>query len=123
MIKKDIFIENIVKFINDKLTELSANNPLIMFGRPIISRALNNVIDKADAVLSMIQDKDGMIDIEGIINETIDNILVAQVKKYPDILGGLEIGNGIIKINIPGINKVIVFDHNDIEYFKQNIIK
>lgn len=123
MIKKDIFIQNTVSFINEKLTELSTSNPLIMFGRPIISRAINNVIGKADSLLSLIEDKDGMIDVEGIISETIDNILVAKSKEYPDILGGLVIGNGQIKINIPGINKMLVFDHEDIEYFKQCIIK
>lgn len=123
MIKKDIIINKTVSFINEKLTELSNANPLIMFARPIISRAANNMINKMDSILSLIEDKDGMVDIEGILTETIDNILVAQVKKYPDLLGGIELGNGTIKVNIPGINKAIMFDHKDIEYFKEYMIK
>lgn len=33
-----------------------------------------------------------------------------------------EIGGGTIKINIPSFDKQLVFDYNDIETFKQNIL-
>lgn len=35
---------------------------------------------------------------------------------------GVEIGGGTIKINIPSFDKQLVFDYNDIETFKQNIL-
>lgn len=47
---------------------------------------------------------------------------VAQVKKYPNVFSGVEIGGGTIKINIPSFDKQLVFDYNDIETFKQNIL-
>lgn len=64
----------------------------------------------------------GKIDIEGILSESIDNLVVAQVKKYPNVFSGVEIGGGTIKINIPSFDKQLVFDYNDIETFKQNIL-
>lgn len=69
-----------------------------------------------------IEDKDGKVDIEGILSESIDNLVVAQVKKYPNVFSGVEIGGGTIKINIPSFDKQLVFDYNDIETFKQNIL-
>lgn len=70
----------------------------------------------------IIEDKDGKVDIEGILSESIDNLVVAQVKKYPNVFSGVEIGGGTIKINIPSFDKQLVFDYNDIETFKQNIL-
>lgn len=64
----------------------------------------------------------GKVDIEGILSESIDNLVVAQVKKYPNVFSGVEIGGGTIKINIPSFDKQLVFDYNDIETFKQNIL-
>ena len=57
----------------------------------------------------------------GIINETADNLLVAQVKKYPEVLGGVEIGNGTIRVKIPLIDKVIELDTNDLTAFRETL--
>lgn len=83
---------------------------------------LNNYIGKLDGLLKAIEDKDGKVDIEGILSESIDNLVVAQVKKYPNVFSGIEIGNGTIKINVPSFDKQLVFDYNDIESFKQNLL-
>lgn len=85
---------------------------------PLLSIAQNN----PEGYISVIEDKDGKIDIEGILSESIDNLVVAQVKKYPNVFSGVEIGGGTIKINIPSFDKQLVFDYNDIETFKQNIL-
>lgn len=82
----------------------------------------SNYIGKLDGLLKAIEDKDGKVDIEGILSESIDNLVVAQVKKYPNVFSGIEIGNGTIKINIPSFDKQLVFDYNDIESFKQNLL-
>lgn len=39
------------------------------------------------------------------------------------MLKGVTIGNGKIRIGLPGINKDIVLDANDIETFKQSLVK
>lgn len=53
----------------------------------------------------------------------IDNLIVSPVQEYPDMLKGVTIGNGKIRIGLPGINKDIVLDTNDIETFKQSLVK
>lgn len=122
MVDRKIVIDNVVSFVDKKLSEMSASNPFVLFIRPIIARAVNNNIEKLDSVLKLVQDKNGKIDIEGIMSEMIDNLAIAQVKKYPDVLGGVELGNGSIRVNIPFIDKAIVFDSTDLEEFKQNLI-
>lgn len=122
MIDRKVIIENTVSFVDKKLSEMSAQNPFILFIRPIVARAINNNIEKLDLVLKLIQDKDGKIDIENILSEMADNLIVAKIKNYPNILGGVELGNGIIKVNIPFMDKAIVFDNKDIELFKQSLI-
>lgn len=122
MIDRKVVIEKIVSFVDTKLEEASSSNPIILLIRPIISRVVNNNIEKLDSVLKLVQDKDGKVDIEGILSEMIDNLLVSQVKNYPDVFGGIELGNGSIKVNIPFLDKAIVFDSSDIQALKQNLI-
>lgn len=47
----------------------------------------------------------------------------SPVQEYPDMFKGVTIGNGKIRIGLPGINKDIVLDANDIETFKQSLVK
>lgn len=122
MIDRKVIIDKIVSFVDMKLSEMSASNPFILLIRPVVARVVNNNIEKLDSVLKLVQDKNGKIDIEGILSEMIDNLIVAQVKKYPNILGGVELGNGSIRVNIPFLDKAIVFDSTDIETFKQSLI-
>ncbi len=121
MVERKVIIDKIVGFANAKLSELSSTNPVVLIARPYIARVINNNIAKFDSLLKLAQDDNGMIDIEGIINETADNLLVAQVKKYPEVLGGVEIGNGTIRVKIPLIDKVIELDTNDLTAFKETL--
>lgn len=109
-------------FVGEKLNEVLDSNPFSFIIKPYVSRVANNYIGKLDGLLKAIEDKDGKVDIEGILSESIDNLVVAQVKKYPNVFSGVEIGGGTIKINIPSFDKQLVFDYNDIETFKQNIL-
>lgn len=122
MVDRKIIIEKIISFVDMKLSEMSASNPFVLLIRPVVARAVNNNIEKLDSILKLVQDKDGKIDIEGILSEMIDNLIVAQVKKYPNVLGGIELGNGSIRVNIPFLDKALVFDSTDIETFKQSLI-
>jgi hypothetical protein len=121
MVERKVIIDKIVGFANAKLSELSSTNPVVLIARPYIARVINNNIAKFDSLLKLAQDDNGMVDIEGIINETADNLLVAQVKKYPEVLGGVEIGNGTIRVKIPLIDKVIELDTNDLNAFKETL--
>lgn len=121
MVERKVIIDKIVGFANSKLSELSSTNPVVLIARPYIARVINNNIAKFDSLLKLAQDDNGMVDIEGIINETADNLLVAQVKKYPEVLGGVEIGNGTIRVKILLIDKVIELDTNDLTAFKETL--
>jgi hypothetical protein len=121
MVERKVIIDKVVGFANAKLSELSSTNPVVLIARPYIARVINNNIAKFDSLLKLAQDDNGMVDIEGIINETADNLLVAQVKKYPEVLGGVEIGNGTIRVKIPLIDKVIELDTNDLNAFKETL--
>lgn len=55
--------------------------------------------------------------------ETGEYRFVSPVQEYPDMFKGVTIGNGKIRIGLPGINKDIVLDANDIETFKQSLVK
>lgn len=114
--------DKVSTFVGEKLNEVLDSNPFSFIIKPYVSRVANNYIGKLDGLLKAIEDKDGKVDIEGILSESIDNLVVAQVKKYPNVFSGVEIGGGTIKINIPSFDKQLVFDYNDIETFKQNIL-
>lgn len=60
---------------------------------------------------------------ETLLGKSIDNLIVSPVQEYPDMFKGVTIGNGKIRIGLPGINKDIVLDANDIETFKQSLVK
>lgn len=135
MVERKVIIDKVVGFANAKLSELSSTNPVVFIARPYIARVINNNIAKFDSLLKLAQDDNGMVDIEGIINETADNLLVAQVKKYPEVLGGVEIGNGTIRVKIPLIgtfmlqlmhNTMIMFVYTKIGFLilqKNNLMK
>lgn len=122
MIKREIIIDKVVQFANNKLSEMSSSNPFVLFIRPVVARVINNNISKLDSILKLVQDSDGNVDIEGILSEMVDNLAVAQIKKYPNVLNGIELGNGSIKVNLPFFDKAIVFDTDDIESFKKSLI-
>lgn len=77
----------------------------------------------AGTALAMIEEENGLIDIETLLGKSIDNLIVSPVQEYPDMFKGVTIDNGKIRIGLPGINKDIVLDANDIETFKQSLVK
>lgn len=48
-------------------------------------------------------------------------MLEIVIMKYPEVLGGVEIGNGTIRVKIPLIDKVIELDTNDLTAFKETL--
>lgn len=122
MVERKIVVDKVSTFVGEKLNEILDSNPFSFIIKPYVSCVANNYIGKLDGLLKAIEDKDSKVDIEGILSESIDNLVVAQVKKYPNVFSGIEIGNGAIKINIPSFDKQLVFDYNDIESFKQNLL-
>lgn len=51
----------------------------------------------------------------------LEIVVCSVVEKYPEVLGGVEIGNGTIRVKIPLIDKVIELDTNDLTAFKETL--
>ena len=113
--KRTEIIKGMKSFANAKISDMATNNSIILFTQPLLNRAVDNMLYKADSLLSLIEDKNGCIDIEAIVDEMINNLITTKSRSYDDILSGLTIGDGHIKMNIPLIDKQIVFDTNDIK--------
>lgn len=76
MVNKEIIINKLIEFFNNKLTVLSSDSQLInVFVRPFVARIINNNISKIDKALSLIANEDGMIDADGILNDVVDNLI------------------------------------------------
>ena len=75
-------------------------------------------------MLKQIADKDGLIDIDGILSETIDNLIsIKPFKMDSGFLGELEIGDGKIRMNLPIVDKVLVFNKEDLINLKDFLSK
>lgn len=115
MLKKEDIIKRLSEFVNNKVDEMSINNSIVMVFRPVIHRVTDKMICKVDKLLSLIADENGMIDIDAILGEMVNNLITAAPKSYPDVLNGLTIGNGKIVIDVPIIDKDLVLTKEDIE--------
>lgn len=113
-------IEKLKTFLTGRINSLAMTNPLIGFAKPIIIRALNNNIYKAEGFLSMIADESGNIDTQNLIPEMIQSVMNTKPFVYhTDFLGDLEIGGGFIKLNIPMTNNQIVLNRTDLDVLKE----
>lgn len=118
MINKDNLIEEILKFINTKITDISSNNPLFdIVAKPYISKVITNNVSKLDKALSLITDDKGMVDADGLLTDMIDRLIVSKA----NTINGVTIGEGSVKITIPFMNKTVVFDKDDFNELKTNI--
>lgn len=67
-------VKEVIKdYIVKQLISMGESSPAIRLLTPLAKRAIMNNIDSFDKFLKPIADKDGMIDIEGIFDEEIDN--------------------------------------------------
>lgn len=123
MYTKEQIISKLETYLNNKIDELSINNSLVMVLRPIIHRATKKVMCKIDKMLDFIADEKGMIDVEEILNEVENNLVTAASKSYPDVFNGISVGNGKISVDIPFINKELVFTKEDIEDLKNYLLR
>ena len=123
MYTKEQIISKLETYVNNKIDELSINNSLVMVLRPVIHRATKKVMCKIDKMLDFIADEKGMIDVEEILNEVANNLVTASTKSYPDVFNGISVGNGKITVDIPFINKELVFTKEDIEDLKSYLLR
>ena len=115
--------ENLQKFVDTQITEMARTNPMIGFTKPLITRAANNAIGKAQKAISLLADKDGNIDIETILSEMTESLMNTQPFTInTSFIGDIVIGNGTIKIGIPFTEKNMVFNSSDLQNLKEMLI-
>ena len=120
MIDKDKLIEELLKFINTKISDISSSNPLFdIVAKPYLSKIVDANVSKFDKALSLITDENGMVDGDGLLNDMLDRLIVSKA----NTINGVTIGEGSIKLTIPFINKTVVFDKEDFDELKTNIEK
>lgn len=120
MINKDNLIEEILKFINSKIADISSSNSLFdIVAKPYLSKIVDTNVSKLDKALSLITDEKGMVDGDGLLNDMIDRLIVSKA----NTINGVTIGEGSIKVTIPFMNKTVIFDKDDFNELKTNIEK
>lgn len=120
MINKDNLIEEILKFINSKIADISSSNPLFdIVTKPYLSKIVDTNVSKLDKALSLITDEKGMVDGDGLLNDMIDRLIVSKA----NTINGVTIGEGSIKVTIPFMNKTVIFDKDNFNELKTNIEK
>lgn len=119
MINKNQLFIGISTFVSEYSDRISKDNPLMCFVKPILTRVVNNKLFEYESMISLIADKDGNIDIEGILSEIATSLTKVNPFNY-NIQGlNINVGGGTIGIDVPIINKRVVFNASDIEYLKE----
>lgn len=120
MITVPKLIENLQRYVDVQISEMARTNPMMGFMKPVVSRAANNAIEKADKALLLLADKEGNIDIESILTEMIDSLIDTQpFTIHTSFIGDIVIGNGTIKVGIPFTEKNLVFNSSDLHTLKE----
>ena len=72
--------------------------------------------------MELIADKDGNVDVEGILTEMMENLMTTNPFSFKtSFIGDIEIGGGQIKFNLPLTNKRLVLNMSDLEAFKETL--
>ena len=117
-------IERLKLFLHKQVNSLALTNPLIGFSKPLILRAIDNKIYKANGLLSMVADENGEIDVQALIPEMIQSVMETKPFIFhTEFLGDLEIGGGFIKMNIPMTNNQIVLGKTDLDMLKETFLE
>ena len=81
--------------------DLSKNDFMIGVANPFIKMVIENNFHKVNSFLSLAADKNGEIDIEKLIDDTIKSTLNGKEFSYPlGSFGIIDFGNNCIQINI-----------------------
>ena len=120
MVTRENLITEITNYATNKINALSSKS--VMFDilvKPFIAEAVEVNIAKLDDLLKLVTDDKGLINTDRLINNIVDNLIVAPIKNVK----GIYVGEGKIQIDIPMMGGSIVFDRSDFEELRTNINK
>lgn len=117
---KETFLNNLKQFIDLQIDNVSKQNQMVGFFKPIITRVVDRNYHKINNILGFITDSNGNIE----VNEILDEMLVNLENTQPfsintSFIGNIELGGGKIKVAIPYTNKDLILDSSDIRLFKE----
>lgn len=109
-------------YLLSQIDNMSKNNPVISFSKPLIKRVINNKFEDAEKMISLIADKEGNVDVEAIMSEMVDSLINTNPFTLNNsFLGDIEIGGGLIKMNIPFTSKKLIFNQDDMNLLKDSL--
>lgn len=112
--------DNLKSYISLQLDSLAQSNPMISFIKPLVTRAIDKNFNKVEKSLNLISDNDGNIDIENILTEMIQSVMTTSPFTFKtSFIGDVEIGGGLIKLNVPLTNRRLILNTTDLETFKE----
>lgn len=120
MVTRKNLITEITNYAANKINALSSKS--VMFDilvKPFIAEAVEVNIAKLDDLLKLVTDDKGLINTDRLLNNIVDNLMVAPIKDVK----GIYVGEGKIQIDIPMMGGSIVFDKSDFEELRTNINK
>jgi hypothetical protein len=113
-------VDKTKRFISNKLSSIAIENPMIGFIKPIILRVVDNNTYKLKEGLSLLTDEYGEIDMYSLLGDITSSLMDTRPFIYNlPVIGDIEIGGGLIKINIPLSNKRISLSKEDLDQFKE----
>lgn len=111
------------EYINSQIVSLAKTNPMIGFIKPLISRVVDKNFNKINKALGLIADENGNVDIENILEEMIQSVMTTEPFTFnTSFAGDIEIGGGLIKLNIPLTDKRLILNKIDIQNFRNLLI-
>lgn len=112
--------EKLTTFLGEEVTKISNSNPMIAFFKPIIDRIINGNINKLDDMLKLLENDKGHIDVTHILSEMTNSLMTTQPFTLDvGLFGNIEIGNGIVKMDVPFTDKSITLNSDDITRFRR----
>lgn len=120
----NILADRVRSFIGAQVTKMSMDSPVMAFMKPLVIRVLDNNVYKIEEGLKLIADKEGNIEVESLLTEMIDS--VSQSRPFvinTSFIGDIEIGDGLIKMNLPVVNKRLAFNMSDLQELKELLTK
>lgn len=119
MVSKEQVVNRLKKFMYNKVNEIAADNQLVMIFRPLVYKVGDKMIEKVDGIMGLIADDKGMVDVDKLMTEMIDNLIAVTNNTKMQLTDGICIGDGEIHVDIPLIEKTIVFTKDDLNELKK----
>lgn len=110
-------------YIIDLIDNLAQTNFMISVARPAINMAIDNNFYKIDNLFSAISDKEGDINVDKLIDDTISSVLNGRKGVLPvGKICQIQFGDNNMKIEIPSINYYVSFSSDDFVKFKNYLL-